>query len=203
MRSRFSYANVTATVALFAAVGGGGAYAASAITGHDVRNGSLTGKDLRNNSVAGVDVRNRSLLARDFMAGQIPAGAPGKGTAAKGVNGDQPVTLTAGADWVTILAVNTTTSDAGQLLFSGAVEESATSKTDTGTVVLRIVHNGHVHPLASNMTVGPGESDVGLALFECDEDPGDQAVQLQAQATGADIQIGNRHLSLAQTTELP
>ena len=68
---RLSYANVVATLALFAALGGS-SYAAIAVTGAQVRDGSLTGRDVRNSSLTGKDVRNQSLLAQDFRAGQLP-----------------------------------------------------------------------------------------------------------------------------------
>lgn len=63
---RLTYANVTSTACLFLLLGGS-AYAATAITGSDVRNGSLTG----------ADVRDHSLLARDFKAGELPRGPQG------------------------------------------------------------------------------------------------------------------------------
>jgi hypothetical protein len=75
-RIRLTYANVIATLALFAALGGS-SYAAIAVTGAQVRDGSLTGRDVRNSSLTGRDVRNRSLLAQDFKAGQLPAGPQG------------------------------------------------------------------------------------------------------------------------------
>ena len=63
---RLTYANVTSTACLFILLGGS-AYAATAITGSDVRNGSLTG----------ADVRDHSLRARDFRAGELPRGPKG------------------------------------------------------------------------------------------------------------------------------
>jgi hypothetical protein len=63
---RLTFANVVAALALFVALGGTG-YAAFAVTGKNVVNGSLTG----------ADVRNGTLLAKDFKTGQLPAGEPG------------------------------------------------------------------------------------------------------------------------------
>jgi hypothetical protein len=93
MRSRLSYANVMATIAVFIALGGT-SYAAITITGKNVKNGSLTGVDIKNNSLAGADVRretlksddvrNGSLLARDFKSGELPQGPKGD----KGDKGD-------------------------------------------------------------------------------------------------------------------
>jgi hypothetical protein len=87
MRKRTpKYANVTATLALFVALGGT-SYAAATISGSDVRNGSLSGADIKNESLksrdvdngslTGSDLKNGSLLAADFKAGQLPAGPQG------------------------------------------------------------------------------------------------------------------------------
>jgi hypothetical protein len=83
---RPTYGSVTATLALFAALGGT-SYAALTVTGANIKNGSLTGADIRDGSLKGRDVRNRSLtgadvrdgslLAADFGAGELPAGAAG------------------------------------------------------------------------------------------------------------------------------
>lgn len=75
-RIRLTYANVVASIALFAALGGS-SYAAITITGKQVRDGSLSGRDVRNASVTGRDVRDQSLLAQDFKQGQLPAGPQG------------------------------------------------------------------------------------------------------------------------------
>jgi hypothetical protein len=66
MRSRLTYANVVATLALFLALGGS-SYAVVQFTGKNVKDNSLTTKD----------VKNRSLLNRDFKPGQLPAGSKG------------------------------------------------------------------------------------------------------------------------------
>lgn len=76
-----SYANVTATLALFVALGGS-SYAAVKLSANSVRsphikNGEVKTADLGANSVLSTKVRNGSLLAADFAAGQLPAGAPG------------------------------------------------------------------------------------------------------------------------------
>lgn len=75
-RIRLSYANVVASLALFAALGGS-SYAAISITGKHVRDGSLSGRDVRNASLTSGDVRDQSLLAQDFKQGQLPAGPKG------------------------------------------------------------------------------------------------------------------------------
>lgn len=101
LRSRLTYANVMATVAVFVALGGS-SYAAIKVTGKNVADSSLTGRDLKNESVTGRDVTglttkdiaNGSLLSDDFAAGQLPAGATGppgpKGDAgAQGAQGER------------------------------------------------------------------------------------------------------------------
>ena len=58
---RLTYANVVATLALFIAVGTGGAYAVSKIDGSDIRNRSLTGKEFKANSLGGKVIKESSL----------------------------------------------------------------------------------------------------------------------------------------------
>jgi hypothetical protein len=58
---RLTYANVVATLALFIAVGTGGAYAASKIVGSDVKDHSLTGREFKANSVGGKVIKESSL----------------------------------------------------------------------------------------------------------------------------------------------
>src|SRR3954454_2149398 len=70
-RSHVTYANVIATLALFLALGGG-AYAASKLPKN-----SVTAKQIKSNSITSSKVKDRSLLAKDFKAGQLPAGARG------------------------------------------------------------------------------------------------------------------------------
>ena len=99
MRSKLSYANVMATLAMFIALGGS-SYAAITITGKNVKNGSLTGADIKNNSLAGADVRretlksndvkNGSLRALDFRSGELTQGSKGD----KGDKGDKGETGT-------------------------------------------------------------------------------------------------------------
>ena len=58
---RLTYANVVATLALFIAVGTGGAYAVSKLDGSDIRNRSLTGNEFKSNSIGGRVVKESSL----------------------------------------------------------------------------------------------------------------------------------------------
>jgi hypothetical protein len=67
---------LVALISLSVALGGTG-YAAMTITGRQIKDGTVTTRD----------VRNRSLLAKDFRAGQLPAGPKGD-TGAAGAKGD-------------------------------------------------------------------------------------------------------------------
>jgi hypothetical protein len=64
---RLTYANVTATLALVTALSGT-AWAASQITGKNIRNGSVTGRDVRNESIAGADIRDGSISSNELNA---------------------------------------------------------------------------------------------------------------------------------------
>jgi hypothetical protein len=101
-RSRLSYANVMATVAVFIALGGTG-YAAVKLPKNSV--GST---QIKKNAVSSSKIKNGALLASDFKAGQIPAGPVGpqgpKGADGKngadGTNGTNGAPGTVGATTV-------------------------------------------------------------------------------------------------------
>ena len=79
IRTSLSYANVTATVAVFIALGGG-AYAAITLPANSVGK-----KQIKKNAVVSKKVKDQSLLRKDFKAGQLPAGPQG----APGPQGDK------------------------------------------------------------------------------------------------------------------
>ncbi len=81
-RKHLTYANVTASVALFVALGGG-AYAAARVKSVNVVDGSLTGVDIKNESLHSADISG--LRSGDFAKGQLPAGKTG----AQGPQGPQ------------------------------------------------------------------------------------------------------------------
>ena len=107
IRRRLSYANVIATIALFAALGGT-SYAALTVTGKNVKNNSLSGRDIKNSSLTSTDVKDRSLLSKDFKTGQLPAGSKGD----KGDTGAAGAAGAAGATNVTTRA-NTVSAPVG------------------------------------------------------------------------------------------
>jgi hypothetical protein len=90
--SRLTYANVMASVAVFIALGGTSyGLATGSIGSGEIKDNTIRSKDIRNNEVRSKDVRDRSLLARDFKAGQLPAGPQGA-TGATGPGGPRGLT---------------------------------------------------------------------------------------------------------------
>jgi len=89
LRSRLTYANVIATLALFLALGGG-SYAAI-----NIPKNSVGAKQLKKNAVTSVKVKRGSLLTSDFKASQRrglrgPQGLQGPQGAPGPVTGDLP-----------------------------------------------------------------------------------------------------------------
>jgi hypothetical protein len=67
VRHRPTYAGVTATLALFIAIGGTTAVGAQALlTGRSVKDESLTGADIQNDTLTGADIRTGSLGSNVF-----------------------------------------------------------------------------------------------------------------------------------------
>ena len=95
LRRRLTYANVVSTACLFVVLGGSAYAAASALTRSSVKS-----RHIARNAVTSPKVRDRSLLARDFRAGQLPAGARGE-TGAAGAAGPAGQTGAAGATGAT------------------------------------------------------------------------------------------------------
>jgi hypothetical protein len=81
VRGRLTYANVTATVALFIALGAG-AYAAGfpkdSVKSKQIKDGSVKTDELGDGSVTSPKVADGTLLGQDFAAGQLPRGAQGE-----------------------------------------------------------------------------------------------------------------------------
>lgn len=82
---RPSPAMTVAVVALFSSLAGG-ATAAKLVTGKDIAKKAVAGKHVKPNTISGKHVKDRSLFARDFKAGQLPAGRDGA-VGAKGATG--------------------------------------------------------------------------------------------------------------------
>lgn len=86
---KLTYANVTATLALFLALGGV-AWAAATLSPNSVGSpqiikGAVKASDLAKDAVNSAKVKNGSLKALDFASGQLPAGPKGD----KGDKGDK------------------------------------------------------------------------------------------------------------------
>ncbi len=82
-----SYANAISTLALIVALGGTTAYAATKISGAEIKNGSIHARQLAKNSVTSKQVKDHSLRSVDFAPGQLPSGPTGA-TGATGPKGD-------------------------------------------------------------------------------------------------------------------
>ena len=73
IRRHLSYANVTATVALFVALGGG-AYAVTSVDSRDIANDSVKSIDLKDRkAVTGIDVKRNRLTGRQISEATLNA----------------------------------------------------------------------------------------------------------------------------------
>jgi hypothetical protein len=86
---RLSYANVMASIAVFAALGGS-AYAVATVTGKDVKNNSLTGKDVRDGSLTERDIKDDTRFALVDEEGNIVEQSGGFRVISKPGTNDQP-----------------------------------------------------------------------------------------------------------------
>src|SRR4051794_25844810 len=73
LRHRLSYANVTASLALFLALGGT-SYAVLHVGSRDVVDNSLRSRDIRNASLLSRDLRDRTVRARDMHRNGLGSG---------------------------------------------------------------------------------------------------------------------------------
>jgi hypothetical protein len=69
-RRHFSFANLTALLALFVALGGS-SYAALSVGSDQIANNSVRSKDLRNNDVRGRDIRKSTVRGSDVRSGDL------------------------------------------------------------------------------------------------------------------------------------
>lgn len=81
LRARATYANLTATLALFVALGGAGYAAVSlpkdSVKARQISKNAVKRAEIARGGVASAEVRNRSLRALDFAVGELPEGDPG------------------------------------------------------------------------------------------------------------------------------
>lgn len=132
MRPKLTYANVTASLALFIALGGTSVAAISTLGKNSVKSqnigrGQVKGVDIAKNAVTSPKVKNGSLLRSDFKAGQIPAGPAGP----KGDRGEQGQAGTRGPR-----------GPRGPVGISGFEKVTATSPDDANSPKLVVVNCG-------------------------------------------------------------
>ena len=84
-----------AYLALFAALGGGTAYAAATVTGSNVKDGTITGKDIKNRSLGAEEL---SASAVSSLTGQPGAAGPAGPAGANGDKGEKGDRGLAGAN---------------------------------------------------------------------------------------------------------
>jgi hypothetical protein len=135
--SRLSYANVVATLALFVALGGG-AYAAATLP----RN-SVGRVQIKRDAVNSVRVADGSLTAKDFKAGQLPAGPQGpKGDpgapGAAGAQGPKGDTGAPGSAASNVQLAHVDTSSPGTGYYSGIGAAIGVSSAGTVTDVVSL-----------------------------------------------------------------
>ena len=119
LRCRLTYANVTATLALFVALGGS-AYAGLTIDGGDVVDGSLTGRDIRNGSVAQVDLEQAVAARRRGRRGpRGPRGPRGRSGATRVIVKTGPANDCTTPSCASVEQTNSVSCDAGQSLVGG------------------------------------------------------------------------------------
>jgi len=149
MSRHLTYANVTATIALILAIGGGAAYAVDKINSHDVVNGSIRSVDLKNHKgVRGVDVKRDSLTGKQIDEQQLNGGAIARVT---GSENDLCVLAMAPRNCVTVTLSLVNASHV--LVIATGNQESLGGP---GQASCRIKIDGHAQPLAVN----PGEAGI-------------------------------------------
>lgn len=73
-RRHFTYANVMSTIAVFAALTTGGAYASTLITGKNIKDGSIQSRDIANDAVGPSDIGAlplNSVYSANIRDGQV------------------------------------------------------------------------------------------------------------------------------------
>jgi hypothetical protein len=115
MRQRLTYSNVVATLALFLALGLGGAYAADKIRSKDIAKSAVTSKTIKNKTIKGKDVKDRAITAAKLA----PIGARTPVTLGNGGEGDC-IWTDATADFPGAEPVSYRRNGFGEVSFSGA-----------------------------------------------------------------------------------
>ena len=77
IRSRLTYANVVATLALFLALTGGAVWAANKINGKQIKKNSIPGNRIKKKSLTNNQIKKKTIDQQPDQAGDDPAGRAG------------------------------------------------------------------------------------------------------------------------------
>jgi hypothetical protein len=188
IRSRITYSNVIASLALFIALGGG-AYAAIKIPKNSVGSAQI-----KSNAVISSKVKPGSLLANDFKAGQLPQGQQG----IQGPKGDKGDTGTVDTSNFytkgesdgrftakdTSGVVNVPTTGTTTLLTHGTVTFTATC-ADLGASEFEVIVNAQSSEANSTFVESGAGSQTDLAGTPTELDRSSASVFLARQQSGA------------------
>jgi hypothetical protein len=123
--TRLTYANLTSTLALVIALGGGVAVAADKIDGHQIKKGSISGKQIKNGGLTGQDLNASVLASVNAASVDGKSAVCGAGTL-EYAGGCWETATTPGVNWTQ--AVNACASRGGLLPSSGGLIGFTTSK---------------------------------------------------------------------------
>jgi hypothetical protein len=157
IRTRLTYANIAATLALFVALGGT-SYAVKQIGSKDIADNSVRSRDVRNNTLRTRDVRNRTLLAKDFKKGQLPSGRGGA-RGPRGPRGPRGVRGKTGAPGLSGLSLVTANSPMDSTDKSAILAKCPSGKRAVGGGASLI--SGPVDKLALGRTAPSGNPPTG------------------------------------------
>lgn len=191
MRERLTYANVMSTLAVFLALGLGGAYAADKITSKDLAKGSVKSKAIKDRTIVGKDVADGKLTGADLADGSVAAAdlAPLEIVNPQLGNGGQNdcLWLDAAAAEPNLTPVSYRRDGFGQVSLSGIVEADDGPGGD-GTC------NG-----------GPpdGSEDSRIFVLEAGDQPAKSGVHLQPGGTTGVFVVGSSGLVSGPTQYPP
>lgn len=145
---------VVALIALTVALGGS-AFAATLITGRDIKNGSITGKDIKNGTLTGKKVKSGSLTGRQIKVsslGKVPSAAN-----ADTVGGQSPRAFAPAQRWI---LVQGTAAGATVLAQSGGL---SAARLATGVYSIDAGATVSSRPLTAVLNLGGGIGFVSAA----------------------------------------
>jgi hypothetical protein len=141
---RLTYANVVATLALFLALTGGSAFAASKL---------ITGGQIAKGTITSANIKSGSLLSKDFKKGQLPKGATG----APGATGATGAAGAAGPAGSAVAYATVVVNGTGNPTLVGAVGFTTITNPQSGVYCVGPVISGHTTivatPVATSVTV--------------------------------------------------